>query len=87
MKEKPRYRYQVVSGATVWGALTTIKIARQRACAMRATRTDSEVERVLELPGNARRYWRWRGGRWSFNDHYDPAPADVAHWDYRSSNT
>lgn len=75
-----RYRYQVVAGASVWGGLSPIREARQRACSLRAAYPQAEVERVLELPMNARRYWRWRSGRWSLRDHYDPAPGDLERW-------
>lgn len=82
---RPRYRYRTVSGASEWGALKSLPKARQHVCALRVKHPEAEVERVLELPGGARRYWRWRGGRWSFHNMYDPTPADLAKWDYAPS--
>ena len=83
---RPHYRYQAVSGASIWGGLTGLKKARQRVCALRVTRADAEVERVLQLPGGGRRYWRWRNGRWDWSKLYDdPSPKDLAKWDYAPS--
>ncbi len=78
------YRYQAVSGASVWGRPCSLQEARQRVCALRMTQPEAEVERVLELE-RGRRYWRWRNGRWAFKDHYDPSPSDLAKWDYAPS--
>jgi hypothetical protein len=84
MKRKP-YLYQAVSGASVWGQLTTLRTARVLVCGLRLNRRDAEVERVECLPDGGRRYWRWRGVRWSHKKHYDPTTADLAKWDYAPS--
>lgn len=82
---RTRYLYQAVAGASVWGKPAKFPTVRQAVCALRLRYPDAEVERVLELPGNARRYWRWRGGRWSLRFYDDPSPADLARWDFAPS--
>ena len=78
---KPRYLYQAVHGAAVYGNPTSMYIARGRVDFIRPQHPDAEVERVEELPGNARRYWRWRSGKWSHATWSDPSTADLARWD------
>jgi len=57
--------------------------AKANVQALRPKYPDVEVERIGYI-GAGRRYFRWRNGRWSVKDHYDPSAADLAHWD---SNT
>jgi hypothetical protein len=80
----PKYIYQVVAGAGVFGQPhLTLAEARTGVLAVRTARfpyPNAEVERMLVLNNNAHRYWRWRGGRWSFGRHYNPTEADLAKW-------
>jgi hypothetical protein len=87
-QERQKYLYQAVSGAGVFGEPhLTLAGAKAQVLGLRSGGdrrygcwTDAEVERLLVLNNNARRYWRWRGGRWSFDRHFDPTAADLAKW-------
>ena len=75
-----KYLYWPVSGAgVVWREAYSFAKAKDALLELRKKWPKIEVERVL-LVGNGRRYWRWRDGKWSANDRYDPTPADLAHW-------
>ena len=75
------YLYWPVSGAIVfWREPYSIRKAKATLPALRKEWPAVEIERVMLLNNDARRYWRWRKGQWSFNDHFDPTPVDLMHW-------
>ncbi len=74
------YLYQTVSGASIWNAPTTLASAAARAVSLWAKYPDAEVERIQQVGSHARRYWRWRKGKWSLAFHTDPTPDDLARW-------
>ncbi len=75
-----KYTYRIVSGASVWGPESPIASRLKALPAIRAQYEDAEIERVLHLDKFSRRYWRWRDGKWSFKNTYDPTPKDLEHW-------
>ena len=66
--ERPCYRYQVVSGAGLYGKPHKTLSAAAKAAAWCAERLPGlgpfELERSLRLPGGGVRYWRKRGRKW-----------------------
>lgn len=74
---RPRYQYQVVSGAALFGKpKASLRKARESAATIARPSLDPgryvgtlEIERVLELPGGGRRYWRMAGRRWTTDWH------------------
>lgn len=76
------YLYWPVSGSAVfWNEPYSAREAKAAARELRERGWPSaEIERVLLLNNNARRYWRWRGGRWSTKFWTDPTPKDLARW-------
>lgn len=82
-KARERYLYWPVAGASVWWReADTMKRAKAALRTLRQQHPgyDFEIERVLLLNNNARRYWRRRNGKWSTENHFDPTAADLAHW-------
>lgn len=82
---RSRYLYWPIAGASVWWRepKPSLKEAKIGVIGLRERGyPNAEVERVLiTLSGQGRRYWRWRGGRWSLDRHYaDPSPVDLAKW-------
>ena len=78
-----KYEYQAVAGAGLWCRPTTIHKAKADVQKLRSARhpePNAEVERVLSLENNARRYWRWRNGKWSTRFWDDPTDCDLAKW-------
>ena len=83
-----RYRYRVVThcGAGIYTEPLTFQkaIARLRGFIADLGYEDFELERVLELERNGRRYWLWRDGAWrSFGNDprvHRPTPNDYAYW-------
>ena len=75
-----KYVYQAVCGAGVFGGVTSIKSAKYTVSLLRPKWPAAEVERIQVLANGSRRYWRWRGGKWSVAQHYDPSPRDLARW-------
>lgn len=84
-----KYLYQVVDGPSVFSVRPTkIAIAKKRLEQVRRgrklldrPRPSAEIERVQELPNMARRYWRWRNGKWRFWDASDPSAEDLKRWE------
>lgn len=79
------YTYQIVEGASVYGRPQSIQMAKEGAdkIARQYGGAPVEVERVLELPYGARRYWRWRSGKWvltSDDRYYSPSATDLQRW-------
>ena len=76
------YLYWPVAGAIVfWREAHSLPKAKAAISSLRHRHPDAEIERVLLLNNNARRYWRWRNGKWSTAGHFDDvAPSDLAHW-------
>jgi hypothetical protein len=69
-----KYLYQVVSGAALFGKVSkALWAARGKAELLAASAAGAhgpfEIERILELPGGGRRYWRLRGKRWTTDWH------------------
>ena len=76
-----KYLYWPVSGAGYfWKEPRSLKEAKAALPKLREKWLKVEIERVLLLNNNARRYWRWRSGKWSTEKHYDPTAADLAHF-------
>lgn len=77
-----KYQYQAVCGALVCGGLCSINKAKIFVRSLRDKGVGNfEVERVQQLPTGGRRYYRWRNGRWSIDNHYNPTVADLTHWE------
>ena len=76
------YLYWPVAGASLfWREPCGIKKAKAALPELRKKWSDVEIERVLLLDNNARRYWRWRGGKWdAFKWLDDPTEADLRKW-------
>lgn len=75
------YFYWPVAGAAqFWKEPRTLPQAKAALPALREKWPAIEVERVLVFNGNSRRYYRWRSGRWSTDDPYDPTPEDLGRW-------
>jgi hypothetical protein len=77
---RPRYQYQVVSGAALYGSpKVSLRKARESAAqVVRVAALDPgrhvgtlEIERILVLPSGGRRYWRMAGRRWTTDWHRD----------------
>lgn len=75
------YLYWPVSGASVfWREADSLAKAKAALPKLRERHPCIEIERVLLLNNGARRYWRWRAGKWSHDQHYDPTEQDLARW-------
>jgi hypothetical protein len=85
-RNRPPYRYQCVSGVSVWQREPgSLRQARRTLAEVRRQQSDAEIERVCELHtaegfGGGRRYWRWRGRRWSTAFWTTPTSMDLAKW-------
>jgi hypothetical protein len=76
-----QYLYWPVAGASVfWREPYGLHKAKAAIPGLRKQWPEAEVERVKLFNNNSRRYWRWRNGKWSTENHYDPSPADLEKW-------
>lgn len=81
------YLYRPVSGAIVfWHEAYSLLKAKAALPKIREKWPEVEIERVLLLNTNARRYWRWRSGKWSTRFYDDATPQDLAKWAAPSSD-
>jgi hypothetical protein len=75
------YLYWPVSGAILfWRKPGTICTAKASVARHRQQFPEAEIERVLEVGNNGRRYWRWRDGKWSLDFTSKPSEQDLEKW-------
>ena len=73
------FQYQLTRGAGIYGR--PYKSLQQARVALdNLGIRGAEIERIKLLPNNARRYYRWRSGRWSTDFTSIPTESDLNHW-------